>query len=328
MKKKQLKASLQLVKKTLRLAMDALKQAHNELNACKLMSEKFKCGGYVSNMANNKIMDILKNSRERMIDSMEKEAKDSDSKTKPQAGDKIVDGNNNDSWFTKNDDGSYTIKLNPNTKIFEWIAKEDDSKVTGWNEPNQNESEYPDYVCMKDFNRYIIKGTILKYGFVNKYLGKCYQSTTNKQICYAPELFKDNKEYFEVYQPKKETPLADLNKEVQEELEKRNDLSCKSTDSTNCESYVIQANEAVDKFMPLVNGWEKCQPFAEGSKIFEHEGNGHIDQSFWKWNIVNYRKAAIKVAIAHFELIQKQGGWLTHFDCVQIINELQKMLSE
>ena len=129
-------------------------------------------------------------------------------------------------------------------------------------------------------------------------------------------------------EPKNATPLSDLNKEVQEELSKKNVLSCKSTDSTNCESYVIQAKEAVDKFMPLVNGWVKCQPFAEGSKIFEHEGNGHIDQSFWKWNIVNYRKATINCAIQHFELIQKQGGWLTHIDTVQIIGELQKMLSE
>ena len=128
-------------------------------------------------------------------------------------------------------------------------------------------------------------------------------------------------------QLKKETPLADLNKEGQEELEKRNDLSCKQSEKSKDESYIIQAKEAVDKFMPLVNGWVKCQPFAEGSKIFEHEGNGHIDQSFWKWNIVNYRKAAIKVAIAHFELIQKQGGWLTHIECVQIIGELQKMLA-
>ena len=128
-------------------------------------------------------------------------------------------------------------------------------------------------------------------------------------------------------QLKKETPLADLNKEGQEELEKRNDLSCKQSEKSKDESYIIQAKEAVDKFMPLVNGWVKCQPFAEGSKIFEHEGNGHIDQSFWKWNIVNYRKAAIKVAIAHFELIQNQGGWLTHIDCVQIIGELNKMLA-
>lgn len=311
MKKSELKKELEVAKATLELAMVALRVAAEKNNLKSSIKPPM-----IPIYQLKRLMDKFKKNQ-TIIPNPE-----------PQAGDKIVEGNNNNSWFTKNDDGSYTIKLNPNTKIFEWIAKEDDSKVTGWNEPNQNESEYPDYVCMKDFNRYIIKGTILKYGFVNKYLGKCYQSTTNKQICYAPELFKDNKEYFEVYQPKKETPLADLNKEVQEELEKRNDLSCKSTDSTNCESYVIQANEAVDKFMPLVNGWEKCQPFAEGSKIFEHEGNGHIDQSFWKWNIVNYRKAAIKVAIAHFELIQKQGGWLTHIDCVQIIGELTKMLSQ
>lgn len=259
MKKSELKASLQLAKTTLRLAMDTLKQAYNELEAKEI----------------------------KAFDEAVKKYAFDDNYTEPQAGDKIVESNNSD-WFTKNDDGTYTIKLSPNTKLFEWIAKEDDSKVTRWNEP-----------ILNDFNE-------------------------------QEEINRANYEEFKQRgkEPKKETPLSDLNKEVQEELSKKNDLSCKSTDSTNCESYVIQAKEAVDKFMPLVNGWVKCQPFAEGSKIFEHEGNGHIDQSFWKWNIVNYRKAAIKVAIAHFELIQKQGGWLTHIDCVQIINELQKMLSE
>lgn len=218
MKKKQLKEELELANATLELSMVALRKLDEVL-------QEAKAQGFVPKNLNDK--------------------------TEPQAGDKIVESDNNDSWFTKNNDGTYTFPFGAVANFSKW----------------------------------------------------------------------DN-------QLKKETPLSDLNKEVQEELSKKNDLSCKSTDSTNCESYVIQAKEAVDKFMPLVNGWVKCQPFAEGSKIFEHEGNGHIDQSFWKWNIVNYRKAAIKVAIAHFELIQKQGGWLTHIDCVQIIGELTKMLSQ
>ena len=81
--------------------------------------------------------------------------------------------------------------------------------------------------------------------------------------------------------------------------------------------------------MPLVNGWEKCQPFAEGSKIFEHEGNGHKDQSFWKWNIVNYRKAAIKCAIVHCELIKEMmlpSSSIWEYEAIK--SELQKMLSE
>lgn len=121
-------------------------------------------------------------------------------------------------------------------------------------------------------------------------------------------------------QLKKETPLADLNKEGQEELEKRNDLSCKQSEKSKDESYIIQAKEAVDKFMPLVTGWRANDPC--GLRDAE------VKKVVWSLSDYNHKKAAIKVAIAHFELIQKQGGWLTHIDCVQIINELQKMLSE
>ena len=306
MKKSELKKELEIAKATLDLAMIALRLASKKrfsIAADILSKNSADQNAFIPKgervISDNSIMPKFE--VEKLIKKL-KENQTIIPKPEPQAGDKIVESNNSD-WFTKNDDGTYTIKLSPNTKLFEWIAKEDDSKVTGWNEPNQNESEYPDYVCMKDFNRYIIKGTILKYGFVNKYLGKCYQSTTNKQMCYAPELFKDNKEYFEVYQPKNATPLSDLNKEVQEE-----------------QSYIIQAKEAVDKFMPLVNGWRANDPCglrdAEANKIV------------WSLSDHNHKKAAIKVAIAHFELIQKQGGWLTHIDCVQIINELQKMLSE
>jgi hypothetical protein len=121
-------------------------------------------------------------------------------------------------------------------------------------------------------------------------------------------------------QLKKETPLADLNKEGQEELEKRNDLSCKQSEKSKDESYIIQAKEAVDKFMPLVTGWRANDPC--GLRDAE------VKKVVWSLSDYNHKKAAIKVAIAHFELIQKQGGWLTHIDCVQIIGELTKMLSQ
>lgn len=120
-------------------------------------------------------------------------------------------------------------------------------------------------------------------------------------------------------QLKKETPLADLNKEGQEELEKRNDLSCKQSEKSKDESYIIQAKEAVDKFMPLVTGWRANDPC--GLRDAE------VKKVVWSLSDYNHKKAAIKVAIAHFELIQKQGGWLTHIECVQIIGELQKMLA-
>lgn len=345
MKKKQLKEELELANATLELSMVALRKLDEVL-------QEAKAQGFVPKNLNDK--------------------------TEPQAGDKIVETNNSD-WFTKNDDGTYTIKLSPNTKLFEWISKEDDSNVTGWNESTQNdfnEQEEIDRANYKEFKQRdkeskketpladlnkevqdelekskngqqfetLKVGQEIEFTLMN---GKTYKTKVEKNSCNLYQLscypeysredcpfeslnqieFKDqlNKKYGTSMWPNTPT-LEDLTNDLNK-LITLPDLSCKSTDSTNCESYVIQAKEAVDKFMPLVNGWVKCQPFAEGSKIFEHEGNGHIDQSFWKWNIVNYRKAAIKVAIAHFELIQNQGGWLTHIDCVQIIGELNKMLA-
>lgn len=246
MKKSELKKELEVAKATLELAMVALRVAAEKNNLKSSIKPPM-----IPIYQLKRLMDKFKKNQ-TIIPNPE-----------PQAGDKIVEGNNNNSWFTKNDDGTYTIKLNPNTKIFEWIAKEDDSKVTRWNEP-----------ILNDFNE-------------------------------QEEINRANYEEFKQRgkEPKKETPLSDLNKEVQEE-----------------QSYIIQAKEAVDKFMPLVNGWRANDPCglrdAEANKIV------------WSLSDHNHKKAAIKVAIAHFELIQKQGGWLTHIDCVQIINELQKMLSE
>lgn len=80
MKKSELKASLQLAKTTLRLAMDTLKQAYNELEAKEI----------------------------KAFDEAVKKYAFDDNYTEPQAGDKIVESNNSD-WFTKNDDGTYTI---------------------------------------------------------------------------------------------------------------------------------------------------------------------------------------------------------------------------
>lgn len=163
------------------------------------IQERFASGGYVSNAAHNKISDILKKSREDMINSMGKEAKDLDSKIKPQAGDQIAE-------------------------------------------------------------------------------------------------------------PTKETPLTDLANEV--EIEK-------------------QANELVKHFRPLVNGWIKSSPFDDGTKILEEEGNGKIDQSFWKWSISNCNKAAIKVAIKHCELYNSGVVSGVNYEWSELIkSQLQKMISE
>lgn len=148
-------------------------------------------------------------------------------------------------------------------------------------------------------------------------------------------------------QLKKETPLANLNKEVQEfchkhteanrefselsfeekeEINRANykeftqrDKSFKQPETSKDESYVIQAKEAVDKFMPLVTGWRANDPCGLM--------DAQVGKTVWSYNKATHRKAAINCAIEHFELIQKQGGWLTHIECVQIIGELQKMLA-
>jgi len=109
-------------------------------------------------------------------------------------------------------------------------------------------------------------------------------------------------------EPKEETPLTDLANEV--EIEK-------------------QANELVKHFRPLVNGWIKSSPFDDGTKILEEEGNGKIDQSFWKWSISNCNKAAIKVAIKHCELYNSGVVSGVNYEWSELIkSQLQKMISE
>lgn len=181
------------------------------------------------------------------------------SQKEPQAGDKIVETNNSD-WFTKNDDGSYTIKLSPNTDITRWLKKEGDSNVTGWNETTQNdfnEQEEIDRANYKEFKQ------------------------------------RDK-------EPKKETPLAYLNKEV--EIEK-------------------QANELIDHFMPLVNGWREDGPTSTSKDVKIH-GVVH------SWSMSIRRKNAIKVAIRHCEL---KAMFIPLSSMVQnelVIEQLQKMLSQ
>jgi hypothetical protein len=156
------------------------------------IQERFASGGYVSNAAHNKISDILKKSREDMINSMGKEAKDLDSKIKPQAGDQIAE-------------------------------------------------------------------------------------------------------------PTKETPLTDLAKEV--DIEKK-------------------ANELIDKFMPLVNGWRANDPCC----LIDAE----IDNVVWSLSDYNKHKAAIKCAIMHLNLSLAYGYEKNSEieEVKAILFELQKMLSE
>ena len=151
-----------------------------------------------------------------------------------QAGDKIVEGNNNDSWFTKNDDGSYTIKLRSFANFEKW-----DTQI------------------------------------------------------------------------QKETPLADLNKEV--EIEK-------------------QCNELIDHFMPLVNGWIKEERLeincTHGSDRSLKIDSTNIPFENWSCSIPNQRKAAIKVAIRHCELKAMFIPLSSRVQNELVISQLQKMLSE
>lgn len=78
-----------------------------------------------------------------------------------------------------------------------------------------------------------------------------------------------------------------------------------------------QANELIDKFMPLVNGWKTVQ------------GVGYVgqDNKQWIYNTWCQRKAAIKCAIVHCELIIEKRS-INHFKYKDLKSQLQKMLSE
>lgn len=86
-----------------------------------------------------------------------------------------------------------------------------------------------------------------------------------------------------------------------------------------------QANELIDKFMPLVNGWKTV------------DGMGYIgqDSKQWIYNTWCQRQAAIKCAIVHCELMSKEFETrkyllteLKQIDLVHLKSQLQKMLSE
>lgn len=233
----------------------------------------------------------------------------------PQAGDKIVEDNKNDDWFIKNDDGTYTIKLDASKNITRWTKDKDDSNLTGWNEPIQKEPEHPDYICIKDYKDWIKKGSVLTYytGYDKHEHKDTYVFYNNTKNLISKEIIFNSPEYFQKVEPKKETPLSDLNAEVQREQEEQ-------------EKYTKLANELVKHFRPLVNGWTKCSPFDTGAKILEEPGNGKIDQSFWKRSISDYNKTAIKIAIKHCELIINDSLFMECKKYSNIKECLEKML--
>lgn len=242
----------------------------------------------------------------------------------PQAGDKIVKTDNSD-WFIKNDDGTYTIKLDPSIDISRWLKVKGGPNATAWNEPEQNDfdeqeeinranyedfkqrgkefkqreaqNEHPDYVCIDSVPPEIKRGDIFRYQFDEKIHDYYYQNVSSKSTTgYDPEFFTNNyRTHFEVYQPKKATPLTDLANEV--EIEK-------------------EANELIEHFMPLVNGW-----VSQGESTFSSCGG-----KIWLYCISEQRKAAIGIAIKHCELNMILPLTSKHFDALK--SQLQKMLSE
>ena len=83
-----------------------------------------------------------------------------------------------------------------------------------------------------------------------------------------------------------------------------------------------QANDLVDKFMPLVNGWSKKDKA-------DRPLNAIIGNAFWSYSDLNQRKAAIKCAIVHCELMMSELIIDPKFhQWNDLKSELQKMLSE
>lgn len=97
-------------------------------------------------------------------------------------------------------------------------------------------------------------------------------------------------------------------------------ISPKQPDQTDLRK---QANDLVDKFMPLVNGWHLLSPLPTDMY--------YSDSSALKWcfSMVEQRKAAVKCAIVHCELMMSELIIDPKFhQWNDLKSELQKMLSE
>lgn len=277
MKKSELKASLELAKTTLELAMDALKQAHNELNA-----SKFPQGGYAPKTAplpNPRpfygMPDKLKlklNFRVISGNKLEVEGIDYNvftDKPNPQAGDYIVTG-----------------KVTPDNL----------SKLERVKDEAQN--EHPKYECIKDYGEAKV-GEVYEYGYLPQIDNHCYARRANEStvvFLYIGDV-ELNPSHFQLVNPKKATPLTDLANEV--EIEK-------------------EANELIEHFMPLVNGWRANDLCGLNDAI--------IGKTVWSFNKATQRKAAIKIAIKHCELYLNPDSVISSFHFGRLKSQLEKML--
>lgn len=114
----------------------------------------------------------------------------------------------------------------------------------------------------------------------------------------------------------KKTPLADLQKEVI--AEQHTKLDEKFYKDQGLE---FKCEELIEKFMPLVTKWK-----FEGNTIVNQE---ETYSGVWSYSDNNKRKAAIKIAILHCELLLCKIIIEPHFINTNIIkNKLEKMLSQ
>ena len=125
----------------------------------------------------------------------------------------------------------------------------------------------------------------------------------------------DGSYYFEISINKKATPLANLQKEViAEQLTKLDEKFYKD------QGLEFKCEELIEKFMPLVTKWK-----FEGNTIVNQE---ETYSGVWSYSDNNKRKAAIKIAILHCELLLCKIIHAHHYANTSLIkNQLEKMLA-
>jgi predicted RNase H-like nuclease (RuvC/YqgF family) len=142
------------------------------------------------------------------------------------------------------------------------------------------------------------------------------------QIDICEKLDKIGKQIKKIGKPKKPSNY-DLNNIFGNPVEQLDKITCKQAEPKPEQTDIRkQANDLVDKFKPLVNGWEKMNRVDCSLAAV-------TDGSYWSYGQLNQRKAAIKCAIVHCELMKQQLIVDPEYHTYNNLkSELQKMLSE
>lgn len=163
----------------------------------------------------------------------------------------------------------------------------------------------------------------------NEQLNSNLNELIKNQIEICEKLDKMDRKIKKLIKPKKE---SNLNNIFGNPVDKLNDITDIRIKTDQNESLEKQANELIDKFMPLVNGWDKNQP--KHNECYQGAINEPVI-GLWYYSQQNQRKAAIKCAIVHCELMSKEFETrkyllteLKQIDLVHLKSKLQKMLSE